>query len=103
MAKRKRGEWFTFTVEGSGEFPFDMLRYDSCWPLSERFDSPALSHYGSDGAQHGRRRVVLVTAHDGSPTPARWRSFNWEYVGDGELRDPIEHPTPTRDVRYGRA
>jgi hypothetical protein len=87
--KRKKGEWFEFTVEGSGEFPFDMLRYDSCWPKSEGHDSGQLSHHA-----HGKRRVVLVTCYEGAPTPGRWESFNWCYVGPGELRDPAEYPTP---------
>ncbi len=38
-----------FTVEGSGMFPYDMLRYDQCWPSSEQ-DSPRLiDPYGFGG------------------------------------------------------
>lgn len=81
-----------FTVEGSGAFPWDMLRYDSCWPMSEGQDSPALT--GDWGAE--RRRVVLRTNAHMSPTPARWDSFNWRVVGEGELRDPVLYPTPPR-------
>ena len=27
-----RVSFYSFTVQGSGEFPIDMLRHDSCWP-----------------------------------------------------------------------
>lgn len=74
MAKRKQGEPFNFVVEGSGEFPFDMLRYDCCYPMTERYDSPQLA--GRD-----RRRVTLETMHVAAPTPARWASFGWTVTG----------------------
>jgi hypothetical protein len=81
-----------FTVEGRGPFPFDMLRYDQCWPVSEGHDSPKLG--GDYGAE--LRRVVLKTNANMAPTPARWDSFCWTVVGEGELRDPAKHPTPLR-------
>lgn len=90
--RRKKGEWFKFTVEGSGRFPIDMLRYDCCWPLSERYDSAAIA--GDHDRE--RRRVVVVTTAEHSPTPKRWESFGWRCVGEGELRDPAENPTPQR-------
>lgn len=89
MPKRKRdGQWAEFTVEGDGLFPFDMLRYDHCWPKSEAHDSTAL------GGGHDRelRRVVLVTGSAAAPTPNRWKSFGWRFIGYGELRDPTTHP-----------
>lgn len=67
---------FTFIVEGSGPFPFDMLRYDSCWPYTSR-DAAAIE-------AHGRRRIVLQTFGYESTAPrpatARWLSFTWECV-----------------------
>jgi hypothetical protein len=70
---RKIYEWY-LVVEGSGEFPIDMLRYDSAFPAEER-DSSAIQ-------KDGRRRVVLlrrgVGASEGSH--ARWRSFGWPIV-----------------------
>lgn len=92
--RRERGEWFTFTVEGAGEFPFDMLRYDSCWPKRGSHDSGKLSQHYSDE----RRRVVLVTCDGAAPTPARWESFGWRYVGDGELRIDDAQPLLTLDA-----
>jgi hypothetical protein len=62
-----------FEVEGNGVFPVDMLRYDTCWPASER-DSYLLL-----GEHH--RRVKLVYRDEGpGPTPKRWESFGWRVV-----------------------
>lgn len=82
----------TFTVEGSGMFPYDMLRYDHAWPLNEPDDSPRLA---ADWAE-GRRRVVLCSDSPQAPTVGRWESFTWRVVGLGELRDPAAYPTPPR-------
>ncbi len=78
-----------FTVEGYGEFPFDMLRYDSCWPKSEGHDSYALGN-------RDQRRVVLQTWSERGPTVGRWESFTWRVIGLGELRDTTKYPTPPR-------
>lgn len=66
---------FRFTVEGSGRFPTDMLRYDSCWPVHET-EARRLAD-GSDVRE--RRSVTLKRAavNGCGPTIARWRSFGW--------------------------
>jgi hypothetical protein len=88
MTRRKKGERFTFTVEGRGQFPVDMLRYDCCWPASEAHDSPAIALTLNDGDAYFKpRRVVLSTHYDNAPTIGRWKSFTWVVVGLGELRD----------------
>jgi len=76
MAKAQRK---IFTVEGSGEFPFDMLRYDHAWPYTEAHDSHLLSSETRE-----RRRVVLMTDSPQAPTVGRWESFGWRVVGMGE-------------------
>lgn len=61
-----------FTVEGSGQFPFDMLRYDQCWPVGL-----------CDAAQmkeNNYRRIVLETHRKSAPTDGRWESFCWRVV-----------------------
>lgn len=66
-----------FTVEGSGEFPFDMLRYNGCFPLNES-DSCKLNMHHSE-----LRQVQLVKLHkDRKPelTPRRWLSFDWRII-----------------------
>lgn len=65
---------YEFTVIGRGEFPFDMLRYDQCWPKSETKDAPALHPRGNWLKE--LREVNLVGLH--SPTADRWESFGWK-------------------------
>jgi hypothetical protein len=79
----------TFTVEGSGSFPIDMLRYDACWPQSERYDTPAIQQDPFSEPKK-RRRVVLVTDNPSAPTVGRWESFTWKVVARCELRETEE-------------
>jgi hypothetical protein len=65
----------TFTVEGKNDFPFDMLRYDLCWPASES-DSSLISF---SITQPGRERTIKLKGLTG-PTPRRWASFGWTVV-----------------------
>lgn len=60
----------SFTVEGTGRFPFDMLRYDSCWPASQ-IDVTRMT----DADYSGTRRVNLHSHK--APSPERWDSFRW--------------------------
>jgi len=68
----------TFTVEGQGRFPIDMLRYDSCYPASES-ESCKLSESVENGGL-AVRRVELACRNDRerwTPMAARWESFGW--------------------------
>lgn len=49
---------YEFTVEGSGLFPFDMLRYDQCWPKSQ--NGSAAIERGTGRRHHGVEEVDLV-------------------------------------------
>lgn len=71
---RKAGGRLVYKVEGRGEFPTDMLRYDAAWPRNE-------------GAQIlGRdRRTVELTAL--GCTPKRWESFGWNVVVEGGIKE----------------
>jgi hypothetical protein len=66
-----------FTVTGTHDFPYDMLRYDTCWPERE-MDTPKLGRRSTD-----TRRVGMIGLHE--PTGARWSSFGWE-VEDHKVR-----------------
>ena len=66
-------DFLTFTVEGSGEFPFDCLRKDMAWPTGTA-DALAL-------ASRGKRRVTLTAFAARHVTPARWESFGWKFLG----------------------
>ena len=61
-----------YTVEGSGVFPTDMLRYDFSNFLDD--DEETKSH------QHGRRKIILISLTKREPSNARWKSFNWRIV-----------------------
>jgi len=61
---------FEFTVTGTGQFPVDMLRYDSCWPATES-DSTRLG-----GGPVMEPRSVTVRGLR-RPTVGRWKSFGW--------------------------
>jgi hypothetical protein len=63
-----------FDVRGSGEFPYDMLRYDQCWPATEMNDSGKLGTRSNE-----TRKVVLRGLR--APTDGRWQSFGW-FVGE---------------------
>lgn len=68
---------FRLTVEGSGAFPIDMLRYDHCWPASE-IDSGRMDRdWGGE-----MRQVQLFTDQHRhwQPTVDRWRSFTWRVL-----------------------
>lgn len=77
MVKRNRRR--LFVVEGSGRFPYDMLRYDQCWPRDQTASSMLTNE--SEGAH--RRRVVLVSDWVEAPTIKRWESFLWRVVESG--------------------
>lgn len=71
------------TVEGRGEFPWDMLRKDRCYPRTEA-DSHAMATNTNT-----TRRVTLV--HTGGrwwmPVFLRWASFGWHVV-EWHYEDP---------------
>jgi hypothetical protein len=81
-----------FTVEGAGEFPVDMLRYDRCFPIS--YEDWLKMHvrytdypYGGgvegkfpDATERRRVRLASQSRSFSCPTVARWESFNWQVV-----------------------
>lgn len=69
MSKQRRTK--TFKVQGFGQFPYDMLRYDNCWPATES-DSVLLESHKLTA-----RVVTLETDEATTLTPDRWRSFGW--------------------------
>jgi hypothetical protein len=69
MAKERK--YNIVTVEGPGQFPIDMLRYDSAVPHKEE-DSYAI-------LENRTHRTVNVLM-EGEPTAPRWESFNWKVI-----------------------
>jgi hypothetical protein len=62
----------TFTVRGYGKFPFDMLRYDRCWPYMSE-DAERLAQV----ADSDTLRTFVLTTDKRMPTVTRWASFGW--------------------------
>lgn len=73
MARRTTRRYFTVT--GNSAFPYDMLRYDQCWPLRES-ETPAMSDNAHLG-ERGLRSIVMATDSPHAPTLGRWQSFGW--------------------------
>lgn len=68
-----------FTVRGEGAFPFDMLRYDSCWPATEN-DAATMERAMRPRTRSTAYEVALSTASPNAPSVPRWESFGWEVV-----------------------
>lgn len=85
MARFEQIPTFSFVVEGTGRFPFDMLRYDQCWPMTSK--DAALMDY--EPGERGIRRITMETfgerMNSAQPTVKRWESFTWRVVS-GENR-----------------
>ena len=75
----------TFTVRGKGDFPIDMLRYDSCYPATG-VDAAAIEATKDRFADaESRRKVREIKLYSISrtmvgPTNDRWASFMWSVV-----------------------
>jgi hypothetical protein len=64
---------YTFTVVGDDQFPVDQLRYDLCYPRSER-DSHEIERSFRPRERQQRRITLASSKH---PTEERWGSFGW--------------------------
>jgi hypothetical protein len=69
----KKPAIYTFAVLGTGQFPLDMLRYDSCYPKSQ--DDTGEMERSFLPRNRDEHRVTLVGAKE--PTVGRWQSFGW--------------------------
>jgi hypothetical protein len=65
------------TVQGTHNFPYDMLRYDLCWPASEQ-DSYIIGLSHAENASKSERPFRIHLKGLKLPTVARWNSFGWE-------------------------
>ncbi len=70
-----------FTVEGTGEFPLDMLRTDRCWPAGAQDAARMAAHYCMADPEKTRSRTVqLETTEKYAPNRQRWLSFRWRVI-----------------------
>ena len=74
----------TFTVEGAGEFPIDMLRYDSCVPQTEGDVIQIRRTFGEDRTKFDEPRRLRIRKYSVIAEPklaeGRWLSFGWRVV-----------------------
>ena len=74
MAKTHKLYKTSFTVEGTGEFPFDMLRYDRAACRQEIDTHIMLS-------RHLRQvELIMFSLTKDGPTIDRWESFGWKVL-----------------------
>lgn len=66
-----------YDVTGCGEFPFDMLRYDTAIPAYE-VDARNMGFNGVECGYKESQRTIRLIAQ--GCTPKRWESFTW-HVG----------------------
>jgi len=84
LEPHERPRWvYEYYVTGTGEFPWDMLRYDACWPAdSTEAYKMGVGFWGKDDA-YSRRRSIKLRSYR-APTVDRWSSFTWS-VGVEDL------------------
>jgi hypothetical protein len=93
------------TVRGRGNFPVDMLRYDSCYPKSES-DSFVILRTLNEDLRERVEVVIMKLADHALPssvwTEARWESFGWEIIRwSKEERGTKDKPHVQKRVRQG--
>ena len=65
----------TFTVDGTGQFPADMLRWDRCYPVDT---TSAMGIVTTDRLRDVPVRLATVREDtDLHITELRWQSFGW--------------------------
>src|SRR5215475_13664006 len=75
---------YEYFVSGTGEFPWDMLRYDAAWPVdSNDAANMGLGFHDNGMAAYKEVRSVRLRSYK-PPTVARWSSFTWS-VGTHRL------------------
>ena len=77
-----RAKLTVITVQGIGNFPIDMLRYDCCFPQgSEDVGQIVYSadyHLRADALLKKVPFKVTLVCASGRYTPGRWSSFGWK-------------------------
>ncbi len=81
LASERPRTLYTYAVSGAGQFPYDMLRYDECWPVNDQGSA------GMNVDWAGGKRDILMRSYK-EPTMARWNSFNWRVERHVEKAKP---------------
>lgn len=67
-------------VEGLGRFPFDMLRYDACYPETRKDAIEVGRTLEDDGEKYLTYRRVTLLSHAQHVNTDRWESYGWLVV-----------------------
>ncbi len=71
-----------FTVEGTGDFPIDMLRYDTCVPCTEGDAMQIQRTFNENRGKFDEPRRIRIRKYSALAVPsltwARWNSFGWK-------------------------
>lgn len=89
-----RNHIYRFVVEGSRNFPVDMLRYDGAYPaangtpdavmeMTNALDREYQKAYRTEQGTWPRFRVTLLSSQP--PTRDRWSSFGWTVTSEEQL------------------
>jgi len=92
MVSAKKHTRVFIAVIGSGEFAWDMLRYDECFPAQEGNDSAALMSHRLE------LRCVVVgkwRCQEVRFQTERWASFGWQVIG-GRCFEMFDNPQDAR-------
>jgi hypothetical protein len=73
---------YQYTVVGSGAFPVDQLRYDSCWPADT--ESAIRMFRDRHDEEYRDEREINIESHN-PPTEDRWNTFGWR-IKENSLR-----------------
>ncbi len=68
------------TVEISGQFPLDMLRYDSCFPATSEDVAEIANSFIGCCPGHRRVRLHALSRDKAHWTPERWESFHAKII-----------------------
>jgi len=68
-----------FEVEGCGRVPYDMLRYDRCWPADEP-TAHRIEKARADNTVRRFRLIRYVADDTHEPCVPRWAGFGWKIV-----------------------
>lgn len=83
----------SFTVTGTGPFPMDMLRADSCWPANkESVAAMRASWFGVRELEDGTPDLSPVVwsirlAKGGFPTARKWAAVGWPVERKSKAED----------------
>ena len=68
---------YEYTVDGSGYFPIDMLRYDAAWPADTDSAIQIVERLKPITREDRLERKPIKLRSYHAPTEGRWQSFMW--------------------------